>query len=99
MDTYLAISMSAYAVVLFLTLRDVRIFKRTRLRSYRKGAVRGILASAVILFGAMIVSAGNYGPGMIIVFIGLYLNNKGSREDVFHDAPVMERFLGKTRQE
>ena len=97
MNTYLAISMTAYAVVLFLTLRDIRIFKRTRLKTYRKGAMRGIMASGVVLIGAGIVSAGNYTYGMLIVMLGLYLNNKGAREDVFHDAPVIERFLGKTR--
>lgn len=99
MNTYLAISMAAYVVVLFLTLRDIRIFKRTRLQTYRKGAMRGIMASGIVLIGAGIVSAGNYGLGMLIVMLGLYLNNKGPREDVFHDAPVMERFLGKTRHE
>jgi len=97
MNIYLAISMSAYAVVLFLTLRDIRIFKRTRIQAYRKGALRGIMASSVILFGAGIVSVGNYTLGMLIVMLGLYLNNKGPREDVFYDAPVMERFLGTTR--
>ena len=97
MNTYLMISMTAYAVVLFLTLRDIRIFKRTRLQTYRKGAMRGIMASGVVLIGAGIVSAGNYTLGMLIVMLGLYLNNKGPRENVFQDAPVMERFLGKTR--
>lgn len=97
MNNYLILSMTAYAVVLFLTLRDIRIFKRTRHQTYRKGAMRGIAASGIILLGAVIVSAGNHTFGMLIVMLGLYMNNKGPREDVFYDAPVMERFFGKTR--
>ena len=42
LDIYLGIAMLAYFVVLFLTLRDVRIFRRTGYRSYRKGAMKGL---------------------------------------------------------
>ena len=52
---YLKIAMFAYFVVLFLTLRDVRIFKRTGYRSYRRGALKGLAASTMILIGAIIV--------------------------------------------
>jgi len=45
---YIEIAMFAYFVVLFLTLRDVRIFKRTGYRSYRKGAMKGLAASSVV---------------------------------------------------
>lgn len=95
---YLEIAMFAYFVVLFLTLRDVRIFKRTGYRSYRKGAMKGLVASTVTLLGAMIIQAGpNLAQlGLLIVLIGLYVNQKGVRERVFTNAGTLDRVLGKT---
>jgi len=92
---YLQIAIAAYAVVLFLTLRDIRIFKRTRLMSYRKGAVKGIIASSVVLLGAIVASV-NPELGLLIVLIGVYINRKGVREKVFTDANALDRLLGKT---
>lgn len=92
---YLEIAMLAYFVVLFLTLRDIRIFKRTGYRSYRKGALRGLAASSLILIGAITVGA-KPDLGLLIVLIGLFVNRKGVRERVFTNAGTLDRFLGKT---
>jgi len=92
---YLEIVMFAYFVVLFLTLRDVRIFKRTGYRSYKKGALKGLAASTLILIGAIIVGKEVY-LGLLFVFIGLYINSKKGREKVFTGASTLDRFLGKT---
>ncbi len=92
---YLEITMFAYFVVLFLTLRDIRIFKRTGYRSYRKGALKGLAASTVILMGAMIVKA-KPDLGLLLVLIGLFINRKGIRERVFTNAGTLDRFVGKT---
>jgi hypothetical protein len=92
---YLEISMIAYFVVLFLTLRDIRIFKRTGYRSYRKGALRGLAASSLVLIGAITVEA-KPELGLLIVLIGLFINRKGVRERVFTNAGTFDRFLGKT---
>jgi len=92
---YLEITMLAYFVVLFLTLRDIRIFKRTGYRSYRKGAIKGLMASTVILIGAMIVKA-KPDLGLLLALIGLFINRKGIRERVFTDAGTFDRFIGKT---
>ncbi|MBC7085260.1 MAG: hypothetical protein H5T43_02675 [Methanomethylovorans sp.] len=92
---YVYISILAYFVVLFLTLRDIRIFRRTRLVSYRKGAMKGIISSFVMLFGVIITSL-NPELGLLVVFIGLYINRKGQREVVFKQANVIDRLLGKT---
>lgn len=92
---YQQLAIAAYIVVLFLTLRDIRIFKRTHLVSYRKGALRGLAASTVVLLGTFIVGA-NPDLGLLIVLIGLYINRKGIREDVFRDTAAMDRLLGKT---
>jgi hypothetical protein len=92
---YLEIAMFAYLVVLFLTLRDIRIFKRTGYRSYRKGAMKGLAASSVVLIGAATVEA-KPDLGLLFVLIGLFINRKGIRERVFTNAGTLDRFLGKT---
>ena len=92
---YLEIAMFAYFVVLFLTLRDIRIFKRTGYLSYRKGALRGLAASSLILIGAVAVEA-KPELGLLIVLMGLFVNRKGPREKVFKEAGTLDRFLGKT---
>jgi hypothetical protein len=92
---YLEIAMLAYFVVLFLTLRDIRIFKRTGYRSYRNVSLKGLAASTVVLIGAFIVEA-KPDLGLLIVLIGLFINRKGVRERVFTSAGTLDRFLGKT---
>jgi len=87
--------MFAYFVVLFLTLRDIRIFKRTGYRSYKKGAMKGLAASSIILMGAIVVKA-RPEVGLLFVLIGLFINRKGIRERVFTSAGTLDRFLGKT---
>ncbi|MGP8319303.1 MAG: hypothetical protein ACT6FD_00720 [Methanosarcinaceae archaeon] len=92
---YQQLAIAAYAVVIFLTLRDIRIFRRTQLLSYRKGALKGLLASSVVLLGVFVVGT-NSDLGLLFVLIGLYINRKGVREAVFKDAVTMDRLLGKT---
>ena len=94
-NVYLGIAIAAYAVVIFLTLRDIRIFRRTGIPAYRKGALKGIAVSSIVLIGIIIVNI-NPELGLLIVFIGIYLNKKGIRENVFDDADTMARLLGKT---
>lgn len=97
-DIYLGIAMLAYFVVLFLTLRDVRIFRRTGYRSYRRGATKGLAASTVTLLGAIIIGMNPnfYTLGLLVVLLGLYINRKGVRERVFTNAGTLDRVLGKT---
>ncbi|MDO9517704.1 MAG: hypothetical protein Q7J10_06595 [Methanosarcinaceae archaeon] len=92
---YPQLAIAAYLVVLFLTLRDIRIFKRTHLASYRKGAMKGLVASTVVLLGILFVGV-KPDLGLLIVLIGLYINRKGIREDVFGDAVTIDRLFGKT---
>ena len=92
---YLEIAILAYIVVLFLTLRDIRIFRRTGYRSYKRGAVRGLTVSALVLLGAMMVEV-KPELGLLIVLLGLSINRKGTREKVFINAGTFDRFLGKT---
>ena len=92
---YFTISVVAFAVVAFLTLRDIRIFRRTKLESYRKGAMKGMVAMFLLLLGGVVVQV-NTELGMVLVLIGMFINKKGQREDVFGRAKTADRFLGKT---
>ncbi|MCZ7401790.1 MAG: hypothetical protein O8C61_06185 [Candidatus Methanoperedens sp.] len=96
--TYVYIAAFGFLTIIFLTLRDIRIYRRTKFVSYRKGALRGMLMGALAWFG-MVITAGNpnyESVGLTIVLVAVYFNNKGKREDVFGDAPLMKRVLGET---
>jgi hypothetical protein len=92
---YVYIAAFGFFSIIFLTLRDIRIFRRTKIESYRKGALRGMLAGALALVG-LNVTIMNPSVGMTITFVALYLNGKGKREDVFGNAPLIKRVLGET---
>lgn len=82
---------------MFLTLRDIRIYRRTKFDSYRKGALRGMLTGALALLGMSFTGNPGYeSVGLTVVLVAVYFNKKGKREDVFGDAPVMKRVLGET---
>ncbi len=92
---YIYIAAFGFVAIIFLTLRDIRIFHRTKIESYRKGALRGMVAGALAWVG-MIVTLGNPLIGLTIELVAIYLNGKGKREDVFGDAPLAKRVLGET---
>lgn len=93
---YTYIAAFGFLAIIFLTLRDIRIYHRTKIVSYRKGALRGMIAGALALIG-MGVTAGNPQIGLTITLVAVYLNGKGKREDVFGDASMMKRVLGETK--
>ncbi len=92
---YVYIAAFGFFSIIFLTLRDIRIFRRTKIESYRKGALRGMFAGALALVG-LNVTVVNPSVGLTITLVAVYLNGKGKREDVFGDAPLMKRMLGET---
>jgi hypothetical protein len=85
--------------ILFLTLRDIRIYHRTKIISYRKGALRGMIAGALALIGMIVTIEYSDNPqvGLTIILVAVYINGKGKREDVFGDAPVIKRVFGETK--
>jgi len=85
---YVYIAAFGFISIMFLTLRDIRIYRRTKLVSYRKGALRGMLTGALALFGMSITGNPGYeSVGLTIVLVAVYFNNKGKREDVFGMRP------------
>ena len=95
--TSISIYIAAFGFVsiIFLTLRDIRIYRRTKLVSYRKGALRGMITGGLAYFG-MIFTTVNESIGLTIVLVAIYFNKKGEREGVFGDAPLIKRVLGET---
>ena len=94
---YVYISAFGFISIMFLTLRDIRIYRRTKFDSYRKGALRGMLIGALALLGMNFTGNPGYeSVGLTVVLVAVYFNNKGKREDVFGDAPLMKRVLGET---
>jgi hypothetical protein len=87
-------------VVTFLWLRDCRIYLRTGLFGYRKGAMYGIGCTALSIFGAGFIFLHPQLNliGLACVLIGLYIQGKVEREKVFTNQPSWERFTGKTPQ-
>ena len=85
-----------FVSIMFLTLRDIRIYHRTKIVSYRKGALKGMIAGALAIIG-MGVTIDNPQMGLTIILVAVYVNGKGKREDVFGDAPVIKRALGETQ--
>ncbi len=95
MEIYAYIAAFGFISIIFLTLRDIRIFHRTKIVSYRKGALKGMIAGAVALVG-MGVTNENPSIGLTIMLVAIYLNGKGKREDVFGNAPMIKRVIGET---
>jgi hypothetical protein len=98
MNIYLYIALFGFVAIIFLTLRDIRIFHRTKIESYRKGAMRGMVVGVLAWVGMLVTAANPENPtiGLIIVFVAVYINGKGKREDVFGEAPLIKRVLGET---
>lgn len=92
------IAFFGFVSIMYLTLRDIRIFHRTKIVSYRKGALKGMIAGALALIGVAIC-VDNPSIGLTVTLVAVYINQKGSREDVFGNAPLSKRLLGETTVE
>jgi hypothetical protein len=85
------------AVVIFLWLRDARIFFRTGLSGYRKAAYYGVLYGALATFGVIctvILAALTEMIGLGIVLLALYLQGRIEREKIWKNEGMFQRFLG-----
>jgi hypothetical protein len=73
------------AVVIFLWLRDARIFFLTGLAGYRKAAYHGVLYGALGTFGLLCAIAGDTFEllGLGIILAALYLQSRTVKEKVW----------------
>jgi hypothetical protein len=83
------------AVVYFLWLRDVRIFRRTGLPGYRKAAYRGVVYAALALLGMGIaLSPAWEAMGIGVVLVALFLQGREEKERVWTTETTAQRFFG-----
>ncbi|OPY36095.1 MAG: hypothetical protein A4E35_02137 [Methanoregula sp. PtaU1.Bin051] len=84
------------ASVIFLWLRDARIYYRTGLPGYRLAAYWGVLYSALASFGLQVtVHVPDFellGLGLVLLAMYLLVNRK--KEKVWTNEGTLERFLG-----
>ncbi|OPX63680.1 MULTISPECIES: ABC transporter permease [unclassified Methanoregula] len=96
--TYLVyVAVFGAAVVLFLWLRDARIFFRTGLPGYRKAAYHGVLYGALASLGMMITLTTPAFEilGLGLILAALYLQGRIIREKVWNNEDTLDRFLGR----
>ncbi len=89
------IALFGAAVVFFLWLRDTRIFYRTGLPGYRKGAYRGILFGALAILGVAVTIYSLELLGLGLILAALYLQGREEREKIWGSEETLDRFLGK----
>jgi hypothetical protein len=90
--TYVAI-FGAIAIV-FLWMRDVRIFYRTGLTGYRRAAYQGVLYSALATLGIYFTMYLLELLGLGLILGALYLQGRIEREKVWGTEGTLQRFLG-----
>lgn len=96
--TYLLyVAFMGTAGVIFLYLRDLRIYGRTGLKGYRKAAWRGVLYSALALLGSFFAFYGSEIIGLGLILAALYLQGRVAREKTWTDEGPVDRFFGKCR--
>ncbi|MEI7434594.1 MAG: ABC transporter permease [Methanomicrobiales archaeon] len=99
MSYLLYVALFGAVAVIFLWLRDARIYYRTGLPGYRKAARYGVLYGALATLGFLIALLGSSAEvlGIGIVMAALFLRDRGTREKVWKDESTAERFLGSVR--
>ncbi len=99
MSYLLYVALFGAVAVIFLWLRDARIYYRTGLPGYRKAARYGVLYGALATLGFLIalLSASAEVIGIGIVMAALFLRDRGTREKVWTDESTTERLLGTVK--
>ena len=90
--TYVAIF--GAAAIVFLWVRDVRIFYRTGFLGYRKAAYGGVAYSALATMGVFFTMYLLELLGLGLILGALYLQGRIEREKVWGSEGTLQRFLG-----
>ena len=101
MSYLLYVAFFGAAVVIFLWLRDARIFFRTGLAGYRKAAYWGVLYGALGTFGVLCTLAGESIEifGLALILAALYLQGRMTREKIWTGKEsTLERTLGSVKR-
>lgn len=99
MSYLLYVALFGAVAVIFLWLRDARIYYRTGLPGYRKAAGYGVIYGALATLGFLIAlfSTSSEVIGIGIVMAALFLRDRGTREKVWTDESTTERLLGTVK--
>jgi hypothetical protein len=101
MSYLLYVAFFGAAAVIFLWLRDARIFFRTGLSGYRKAAYWGVLYGALGTFGVLCTLAGESIEifGLALILAALYLQGRMTREKIFTGKEsTLVRALGSAKR-
>jgi hypothetical protein len=96
MSYLIYVAMFGTAAVIFLWLRDARIFFRTGLPGYRKAAYHGVGYGALAtLGGAFTLTMPDFELlGLGLILAAIYLQGRIEREKIWNHEDTMTRFLG-----
>jgi hypothetical protein len=101
MSYLLYVALFGTIAVIFLWLRDIRIYYRTGLPGYRYAAYYGVLYGALATLGFLVALFGQKVEviGIGIVMAALFLQGRGNREKIWKNESTWERFTGSVRRE
>ncbi len=96
MSYLIYVAMFGAGAVLFLWLRDARIYFRTGLPGYRKAAYHGVGYGALAsLGGAFTLTMPDFELlGLGLILLAMYLQGKIEREKVWKNEDTFTRFIG-----
>ena len=96
MSYLIYVAMFGTAAVLFLWLRDARIFFRTGLSGYRKAAYHGVAYGALATLGAAVTHSMQAFEllGLGLILAALYLQGRIEREKIWGSEETLTRLLG-----
>ncbi|MDD3978000.1 ABC transporter permease [Methanomicrobium antiquum] len=95
---FIYIALFGVATVLYLWLRDARIFYRTGFKGYRKAAYYGVFYTTLSLLGLLFEFRGYELVGLGLILLALYLQGRIERERTkvwSKDSTTADRILGK----
>ena len=82
------------AAVIFLWLRDARIYYRTGLPGYRKAAYQGVIFGVLGTLGVICTLADLELLGLGLILAALYLQGRVVREKVWGNEGTVKRLFG-----
>lgn len=93
--TYLVyVAVFGALAVIFLWLRDARIYYRTGFSGYRQASYRGVVYGALATFGVACAMFMLELLGLGLVLAALFLQGKINRDKVWGNESALERLFG-----
>jgi hypothetical protein len=85
--------------VIFLWVRDARIYFLTGFQGYRKAAYWGIVYGALATFGVACTMFVLELLGLGLILAALYMQGRIDREKIWSNEGTMERLLGSVKRQ